>query len=66
MLVEKYQEKNEKLCFAFMDLKRTYDKGDMKGLWDVLMSCSKVFSFSLFYYSLGSTCPLQVSKHMRN
>ncbi len=36
ILVEKYLEKDRKLFAAFMDLKKTYDRVDRKGLWGTL------------------------------
>ncbi len=36
ILVEKYLEKDRKLCAAFMDLEKAYDRIDRKGLWDIL------------------------------
>ncbi len=36
ILVEKYLEKNRNLFAAFMDLEKTCDRVDRKGLWDTL------------------------------
>ncbi len=36
ILVEKYLEKERKLFATFMDMKKAYDRVDMKGLWDTL------------------------------